>query len=115
MVGNGFRYAGCGARRLRKFYNVIGRFYDWIYTDQIQGYRQTADYLIEHDIAPGDFVMDLGCGTGLLLDLAKGRAGRLLGVDISLGMLRQARSKLGRGPDLDYIVADCRALPLAVI
>ncbi|MFB3788067.1 MAG: class I SAM-dependent methyltransferase [bacterium] len=114
-----FRYAGrnwCAksVSHSRKFYNVIGRFYDWIYTDQIQGYRQTADYLVEHYIAPGDFVMDLGCGTGLLLDLAKERAGRLIGVDISLGMIRQARSKLGSGPNLDFIVADCRALPLAV-
>ena len=112
-----FRYAGrnwCAksATHSRKFYNVIGRFYDWIYTEPIQGYREAAEYVVEKFIEPGDFVMDLGCGTGLLLDPAKNRAGRLIGLDISWGMIQQARGKMKACPYLDFVAADCRMLPL---
>ena len=112
-----FRYAGrnwCAksTAHSRKFYNIIGRFYDWIYTKPIQGYREAAEYVVENFIEPGDFVLDLGCGTGLLLDLAKNRAGRLVGLDISWGMIQQARSKMKECPHLDFVAADCRMLPL---
>lgn len=51
----------------------------------------------------GDVVVDLGCGTGLsfasILDRI-GPSGRLLGVDLSEGMLTQARARVdGNGWD----------------
>ncbi|KAF2012738.1 S-adenosyl-L-methionine-dependent methyltransferase [Aaosphaeria arxii CBS 175.79] len=48
------------------------------------------------DIQPGQHVLDLACGTGLLTYLeadAVGPAGRVVGVDITPGMLAEARSK----------------------
>ncbi len=112
-----FRYAGrnvCAANtdRSRTFYNLIGKFYDWLYADQILGYRQATQYLVDRYIQPGESVLDIGCGTGLLLELAQEKAGCLVGIDISLGMLKQARPKL-HGSNGDFLIAaDCRALPL---
>lgn len=48
-------------------------------------------------------VLDVGCGTGASLALlaeAVGRAGGAVGVDVSLGMLREARSRLDAGSSL---------------
>ncbi len=114
-----FRYAGrnicaVSSSRSRRFYNLIGKMYDWIYADQIYGYRQAVEYLVNRFIEPGDRVLDIGCGTGLLMEIAQAKAGTLVGIDISLGMLKQARNKLGKGEKTCLIAADCRALPLGV-
>jgi demethylmenaquinone methyltransferase/2-methoxy-6-polyprenyl-1,4-benzoquinol methylase len=48
--------------------------------------------------APGDRVLDLGCGTGDLTMLLARTGARATGLDLSQGMLRVARAKLsGRG------------------
>lgn len=39
-------------------------------------------------------VLDVGCGTGTLLDLASGKGLRCFGIDLSKGMLTQAKSKV---------------------
>lgn len=61
-------------------------------------------------------VLDAGCGTGLmttwLADLAQ--AGLALGVDLSTGHLRHARSRLAASPSLHFLQADMTRLPLAV-
>lgn len=48
-------------------------------------------------LSPGERVLDLACGTGLVTfnaAVAVGEHGRVIGVDISTGMLEQARSKI---------------------
>jgi SAM-dependent methyltransferase len=57
-------------------------------------------------------VADVGCGNGIYLaELARrGHRGRLLGVDLSTGMLRAARS--GAGP-AGLVAGDAAALPVA--
>jgi SAM-dependent methyltransferase len=59
----------------------------------------------------GELVADIGCGNGAYLaELAdRGHAGPVLGVDLSLGMLRAAH---GRAPAAGLTVADAAALPL---
>jgi ubiquinone/menaquinone biosynthesis C-methylase UbiE len=49
------------------------------------------------DLKPGERVLDLACGTGLVTFKAAervGQSGHIVGVDISTGMLAQARAKL---------------------
>jgi SAM-dependent methyltransferase len=56
--------------------------------------------------APSDIIVDVGCGNGMYLaELSKrGRAGRVLGVDLSLGMLAAARDRLsGLGVAADAV------------
>ena len=66
--------------------------------------------------APGETVADVGCGNGAYLaELARrGLPGRILGLDLSLGMLAAARDRLtSAGPaGVALIAADATALPL---
>nr|HPO08394.1 hypothetical protein [bacterium] len=49
-------------RRSRAFYNIISRFYDWIYLVQVFGYVQSARQLVDAVVEEEDSVLDLGCG-----------------------------------------------------
>lgn len=73
-----------------------------------------AQTLARVDIGRVRDVLDVGCGTGALLDgiegARKGNGGpRLAGVDLSYGMLAVARGKLSRRGAL--VVADAAGLP----
>lgn len=60
--------------------------------------RPTAQLLLEHaDVRPGQRVLDVGTGTGVVVVLAAGlvgEAGSVLGVDLSEGMLEEARRRV---------------------
>lgn len=60
-------------------------------------------------IGAGDMVVDLGCGTGDLCELARATGARLVGIDFAARMLAVARRRLGR---IDLVRADAAALPL---
>jgi len=66
-------------------------------------------------IAPGDVVLDVGCGTGDLTMAAHRRAGnigRVYGIDAAPAMIAVARRKAARaGREIDYRVAVVEALP----
>ena len=64
--------------------------------------------------APGETVADVGCGNGAYLaELARrGFAGRVLGLDMSLGMLAAARDRLIPAAGVALVAADATALPL---
>lgn len=57
-------------------------------------------------LPPGTTVLDLACGTGDLSVLLAARGHRVLGVDLSMGMLRANRA------DAPIVQADSLALPL---
>lgn len=86
--------------RMAPFYDVVSRPYGWF------GSKRLAVRAIEElRLRPGDTVVDLGTGTGRNLpDLAAavGPAGRVLGVDLSPGMLERARRRV-RGLGLDNV------------
>ncbi|KAI4090974.1 MAG: hypothetical protein LQ339_008221 [Xanthoria mediterranea] len=97
-----------------------------IYTERSSTYgassfhpRQAKEYIHRANLKPGDSVLDLACGTGLVTILAKqhvGPAGRVIGIDISPGMLDVARKKTSElGLDIEYLehdITDLDALPL---
>jgi SAM-dependent methyltransferase len=60
----------------------------------------------------GETLADVGCGNGVYLAelTRRGHAGRMLGVDLSTGMLRSARM---RAADTALVVGDAAALPLS--
>lgn len=59
--------------------------------------------------APGDRLLDVGCGTGAVLGLATGRGASGVGVDISVPMIAAARESL---PDLSFVAADAQTTDL---
>ncbi len=83
----------------RDLYDRIAVRYDgWLSTFRLLGLDRWRRRLIDAlDIAPGDEVVDLGCGTGenlVLLAAAVGPGGRVVGIDLNEGMLDRARTKV---------------------
>jgi demethylmenaquinone methyltransferase/2-methoxy-6-polyprenyl-1,4-benzoquinol methylase len=68
--------------------------------------RQTVRQL---DIGPADTVVDLGCGTGDMSELAAASGARVVGLDFAARMLAGARA---RGIGAALLRADAAALPL---
>ena len=63
-------------------------------------------------IAPGAVVLDVGCGTGILLPLLREKMngdGHIVALDLSGEMLKQASSK---GHKAVYVQGDAQSLPL---
>ncbi|KIY02157.1 uncharacterized protein Z520_02295 [Fonsecaea multimorphosa CBS 102226] len=72
--------------------------------------RQAQDYITWADLKEGENLLDLACGTGLVAIGAKsvvGPSGRVVGVDISEGMLKVARRKAqAAGLDIAFLNHD---------
>ncbi|MCK4762206.1 MAG: ArsR family transcriptional regulator [Candidatus Aminicenantes bacterium] len=69
--------------------------------------------LILQNLSAANTIVDLGCGTGDLLDALKGKAERLIGVEKSPKMLEEARRRFaGDGDNIDLRVGELEHLPL---
>jgi SAM-dependent methyltransferase len=78
--------------------------------------RQTWDVRLERALdsfarylVPCALTLDLGCGPGRDVELLRARGYRAIGADLSLGMLREARARVGG----DLMCGDMYALPFA--
>ena len=97
--------------QLQRFYRWNAPIYDltrWV----ILRRRRLAVAALE--LAAGDTVLELGCGTGLnfsLLQRQVGATGTIIGVDLSEAMLKRARRRLSGNGQL--ICADASRLELA--
>jgi ubiquinone/menaquinone biosynthesis C-methylase UbiE len=87
-------WADCDRHTVRKRYDNIARFiplFDRVLFLPRDSRRNAVGRL---ELTAGDSVLDIGCGTGRSLGYlheAVGPAGRVYGIDISRGMLRQAQ------------------------
>jgi phosphatidylethanolamine/phosphatidyl-N-methylethanolamine N-methyltransferase len=76
----------------RKIYDIHSVFYDATFGRLV---KRRIERAINHmNIAPSDLILDLGIGTGASLNFYPGDRGRVIGIDLSAGMLRQARKKI---------------------
>lgn len=75
-----------------------------------------ADQLIERvDLRPGEHVLDVGCGTGIVARRAApkvGDGGAIVGIDLNEGMLAVARQSSARiRPPIEWRLGDAADLP----
>jgi phosphatidylethanolamine/phosphatidyl-N-methylethanolamine N-methyltransferase len=75
----------------RSIYDFHSMFYDVTFGRLVR--RRIARAISHMNIMPGDRVLDLGIGTGASLDFYP-RHARIVGIDLSGGMLRECRKKL---------------------
>ena len=105
-----------GADAVRDLYDRLAPVYDaaaWAYGQAGSGrfYRRAVEALA---LQPGDTAVDLCCGTGVNLPhllAAVGPTGRVVGVDLSPGMLGRARQRVEEAgwDNVELVEADVRA------
>jgi len=96
----------------RSIYDFHSMFYDATFGRLVK--RRIARAINHMDIREGERVLDLGIGTGVSLHYYPRRA-RVYGVDLSGGMLREARKKIieRRMENVAVFQADALCLPFA--
>lgn len=93
--------------RIAEEYNASAPLYDSRYTEEQQ---VKAGFLLNRvRLCGGEVVIDAGCGTGILLEIiSKRAAATLVGLDSSIGMLREARRK---GINAELVLGDIEHMP----
>jgi ubiquinone/menaquinone biosynthesis C-methylase UbiE len=103
------------ATAAQQFYGRWADLYDWLSraTPGLGRLRaQAADALA---LEPGEFVVEMGCGTGANLPHLRERVGpkgRVVGVDFTRGMLERARERIERNgwENVHLVQADADAI-----
>jgi ubiquinone/menaquinone biosynthesis C-methylase UbiE len=92
----------------RASYNWLSQWYDMIAGGSERKFREKGLEML--NTSSGKVVLEVGCGTGhSLLSLSQqvGPAGRVYGLDLSDGMLGQARSRLNRSGMGQWTTLQC--------
>lgn len=90
----------------RSYYDAFSRGYD---RNRAVGYHKLIDdqaAALVQRVGAGKSVLEVGCGTGLILERVAAFAGQAQGIDLSPGMLDKARAR-----GLDVREASATALP----
>jgi len=99
----------------QSFYGRWARVYDWVANAPgVASWRdRTVDSLA---LAPGDTVVEMGCGTGANVPALRervGPSGQVVGVDVTREMLDRARERPARsGGAVHYVQADAARPPI---
>ncbi len=93
----------------KRIYDFHSRFYDATFGRLVK--RRIARAISHMDIHDTDRVLDLGIGTGVSLNYYPNR-GRIVGVDLSDGMLRECRRKIEERQLEQAVVFQANALQL---
>ncbi|MAG20223.1 hypothetical protein CL618_02205 [archaeon] len=89
--------------KIKEHFDDISKDYD-IYKKRNKFYYKALKRMLVREVGFGKKVLDVGCGTGELLDFLKPSYG--LGIDVSEGMIEKAKEKY----DLDFKVGDVENL-----
>lgn len=105
---------------------MVGRYYDKTYGENAPanyerffvpaiGAPLAADLIRVAALHPGERVLDVACGTGVVARLASqevGETGTVAGLDVNPGMLAVARSATPPGTPIEWYEASAEAMPL---
>jgi demethylmenaquinone methyltransferase/2-methoxy-6-polyprenyl-1,4-benzoquinol methylase len=98
--------------RARTFYRYLSTVYDRI--NPFIWNEQMRDEAVEMlDIAPGDSVLDVGCGTGFATEALIQKTEHVYGLDQSPHQLEHAFEKFGRRGTVQFTLGDAERLPYA--
>ncbi len=90
-------------------YDLTAEIYEIRYgKEQATKYKAALECL---DINANSIILDVGCGTGLLFRHVAAKAKIIVGVDISIKLLRQAKKNAAELPNVHLIQADADHLP----
>jgi len=95
-----------------KYYDRLADIYDSLYGGEQKAKIKVIFKVM--NVEAGRLVLDIGCGTGLLMEYLVADSGCLVGVDLSVKSLRRARERLrrlGAEQDVSLIRADAENLP----
>ncbi len=87
-------------------YNRVSRYYDALMKLFFPIGEKGREIIVEKLVAGS--VLDVACGTGTLLAMAKEKGMKCYGIDLSAGMLSQAKHKI---PDAEFRLASYYEIP----
>lgn len=96
-------------RRTIRRYDTTAETYDGLYAEEQR--RKYALLGWSALLKDGRSVLDVGCGSGLLLEKLSSMAGLLVGVDASRRMIFKAKRRVGAHGNVDLVLADSDFLP----
>lgn len=94
----------------------VARFFDeradtWDSSSHVGKSRAQGAVVSLVGVKPGDRVLDLGCGTGVMVPYyLEAGAGSVLGVDLSEKMVENARKNFADDPAVDFVASDALEL-----
>ncbi|MFO7838748.1 MAG: metalloregulator ArsR/SmtB family transcription factor [Desulfosalsimonadaceae bacterium] len=99
-------------RNTLRFFETIAPSWD-LFKAEIVGSFNLNQAILKHAV-PCRVGVDLGCGTGDLLELIKAHADKVIGVDSSPGMLEEARKRFqNAGENIEIRLGEIEHLPLS--
>ena len=96
-------------RKVMRNYDRLAPTYDAQYAEEQNEKMKTA--LRSVHIKDDGCVLDLGCGTGLLFEHIRNRAKLLVGLDVSTKILKRAKKRAKRFPNIAVLRADADLTP----
>lgn len=96
-------------REVIRSYDSTAYLYDMRYAEEQKAKIEAA--LQNMKICEQNCILDLGCGTGLLFDYIISETKILVGIDISRGILTEAKRKYGKFGNVHLILADADYIP----
>lgn len=96
-------------REVMRNYDGLAPIYDVQYAEEQNEKMKTA--LKSVHIEDNGYVLDLGCGTGLLFEHVGNRAKLLVGLDVSAKVLKGAKKRAKQFPNVAILQADADLTP----
>lgn len=96
-------------RRLMRRYDQSSEVYDIQYREEQEAKIKAA--LDNRRVTSGSVIIDVGCGTGLLLKHIAAKSRLIVGTDISRGLLSKAKSIAKSHPSTMLVQSDSDNLP----
>jgi len=109
MRGNKAMTAWKKKREVMRNYDSLAPTYDVQYAEEQNEKMKTALRCVH--IKEDRYVLDLGCGTGLLFEHIGKRAKLLVGLDVSTEILKAAKKRAKRFPNVAILRADADLTP----